>query len=209
MKFVNMKKIFSLAFLSFFGIFVAKASIDVQVPFKIVNAYSIFDFEDNFYETELTPFPIPWIGPVRVSYVFDKDETKPFYFSAGLSSYAYPMQTICASGSAFFKLYEFKNHNTLELLNVLDLGYAHFAWEYFDADLGKRNVAHYNSFCAGYNLSLIYRTSRTFLGFGPRIELVLNKNSFMLYGFELSICYRFKGISKSSEIDSSLTNSSL
>lgn len=192
MKFTNMKKIFSLIFLSLFGIFVAKASVEVQVPFKIINAYSIFDFEDNFYETDLTPFPLPWIGPIRVSYVFDKTEAKPFYFSAGLSSYVYPLQTICASGSAFFKLYEFKNQNTLELLNVLDLGYAHFAWEYFDADLGNRRVKHYNSFCAGYNLSLIYRNPHVLLGFGPRIEIVLSKNSFMLYGFEFSISHRFK-----------------
>ena len=202
-----MKKIFALSFLSVFAIFVAKASVDVQVPFKIINAYSVFDFEDNFYETDLAYFPLAWAGPIRVSYVFDRNETKPFYFSAGLSSYFWPMQTICVSGSAFFKLYEFKNQNTLELLNVLDLGYAHSAWEYFDADSGNRTLAHYNYFCAGYNLSLIYRTSHFLFGFGPRIEAAFSKNSFMLYGFELSVSYRFKSSSKNLNFNFFSTNS--
>lgn len=194
-----MKKIFTLSFLSVFAIFVAKASVDVQVPFKAINAYSVFDFEDNFYETDFTYFPLPCAGPIRISYVFDKDNSKPFYFSVGLSSYVWPVQTICASGGAFFRLYEFKNQNSLELLNILDLGYAHSAWEYFDADSGNRTLAHYNYFCAGYNLSLIYRTSHFLFGFGPRIDAAFSKNSFMLYGFELSVCYRFKGISKNSD----------
>ncbi len=192
---MKIKKLFMLfSFLTFFSLG-AFAAVDVEIPAKIIFAYSDVDLKSDFSQTVPTSFPLPFAGPARVLYLFDKTEESRWTFGLGGSTYVFPFQTIAASASAAFNLLDFKNGNSLEIFNVLDAGYLHYAYKYFDSSLGRRTSKHFNSFCAEYNLSAVYRWKgnfKGFVGFGPQIGITsLDKEIFVFYGININLGYRF------------------
>lgn len=187
-----MKKFKALIFAFIFSTaFVSGNSIDLELPLKIEFAKSENELNHNYSNTSMLKFPLPFTGPARVSYVFEKPESK-WSFGVGCSVYVYPFQTLSVSGSARYHIYTFENGNSLELRNILDAGlFMHFKG-YYNVEKGKRDVMSSISPFVEYSPMIFYIKNNFEFGFGPDFAAACDQNFLkVFYGINFNFGYKF------------------
>ncbi len=188
------KKIFALILL--LCVFpLAFADVDLELPVGSVFALSEIPTDGN--QAYSMFFPYFEAGPLTCRYNFAPDsEASRWTFGLGGSLLLWPFQTVCASGSAVFRIKDFRNDSYLELVNALDAGIFMLFSSYYDVEQGKKVSLPYFSPALGYTLALNYHfanESPFYLGGAFRMGGADISGSFMfVYAVNLTCGFRIK-----------------
>ena len=181
---MKFKKTLLAAVLIFMAGNIFAFTFDLELPLKIVLAKTENEFAYDYCASKFLDIPVPLVGPVRAQYVFNPGTTKGWTFSAGLSSYVFPFQTLALSASASYRLCTFKNGGTLELKNTLDAGLFCLVSSFYDVEKGMTVTKPWFSPGLEYSLTVEYMTHGkvpVYFAAGPGIALASAKGSFFLY----------------------------
>lgn len=164
-------------------------------PLKIEIAKTEKELNYNYCGTDALGFPLPIVGPIRVNYLFENNDSK-WTFGAGASVYVYPFQSINASALAIYEICSFKNGSALEVRNVFDVGlFMHFK-EYYNVSKGRRDIMTSVSPLLEYSCMIYYRTGGNvpfLVGIGPVISGACDEQTIKIYyGINVDLGFRIK-----------------
>lgn len=164
------------------------ANVDIEFPLKFIVGETKISQSTAFASTATTPFPLPFFGPLRAHYLFE--DCQRWTFGLGGSAYLWPFQSLALSGKAIFTIKTFKNSNSLELVNILDLGMTGKGNKYFNAEEQKNTFTYSVAPGFEYTLMLNYRWGKWSAGFGPSVGFsAYGGNIIGLYNVNASISY--------------------